>query len=72
MSIDDAKKVASSTVPMFSEDDLNFYSLQVYVKKNNAELNNFPIIGYKGTLTKDLVFTKDRDITKEEDTADEE
>ena len=72
MSIDDAKKVASSTVPMFSEDDLSFYSLQVYVKKNNAELNNFPIIGYKGTLTKDLVFTKDRDITKEEDTTDEE
>ena len=66
-SIEDAKKIANSTIPMFSEDDLNFYTLQVYVKKDNKELNNFPIIGYKGTDTKELVFTKDREITKEEE-----
>ena len=67
VSVSDAKKIANSTVPMFSEDDLSFYTLQVYVKKDNPELNNFPIIGYKGTKTKELVFTKDREITKEED-----
>ncbi len=65
--IEDAKKIANSTVPMFDEDDLKFYSLQVYVKKDNSLLNNFPIIGYKGTSTKELVFTKDREITKEEE-----
>ncbi len=66
-SIEDAKKIANSTIPMFSDDDLKFYTLQVYVKKDNEELNNFPIIGYKGTATKELVFTKDRDIVKEEE-----
>ena len=71
-SLDDAKKIASSTIPIFSEDDLNFYTLQVYVKKNNPELNNFPIIGYKDTNTKELIFTKDREITKEEEKKDEE
>ncbi len=70
-SVADAKKIASNTVPMFDEDDLKFYTLQVYVKKDNKDLNNFPIIGYKGTATKELVFTKDREITKEEDNKDE-
>ena len=72
VSIADAKKVANSTVPLFGEDILSFYTLQVYVKKDNKELNNFPIIGYKGTDTKELVFTKDREITKEEEKKNEE
>lgn len=63
VTVDEAKTIASSTVSMF-EDTLEFYSLQVYVLKENEELNNFPIIGYKGIESETLVFTKDREITQ--------
>ena len=65
MSVETAKSLASSTISLFKGDELSFYSLQVYVKKNNQELNNFPIIGYKGAGIEGLSFTKDRDITTE-------
>ena len=64
MSISDAKSLANSTIGLFTNDELSFYSLQVYVKKNNESLNNFPIIGYKGTTASELIFTKDRDIVE--------
>ena len=64
MSVQDAKSLANSTINLFEDNELSFYSLQVYVKKNNESLNNFPIIGYKGTTTSELVFTKDRDIVE--------
>ena len=64
MIINDAKSLANSTISLFENNELSYYSLQVYVKKNNESLNNFPIIGYKGTSATELVFTKDRDITE--------
>ena len=64
MSVNDAKSLANSTISLFSDNELSFYSLQVYVKKNNEALNNFPIIGYKGTAASELIFTKDRDIVE--------
>lgn len=70
-SISDAKKIANSTISLFSNDELSFYSLQVYVVKQDEKLNNFPIIGYKDTGSKELIFTKDREITSE-DSKDEE
>ena len=72
VSVSDAKKIANSTVSLFENDELSYYSLQVYVLKEDESLNNFPIIGYKGTETKELVFTKDREITSEEDTNEEQ
>ena len=66
MNVADAKKLANSTIPMFQDELLTFYSLQVYVIKEDESLNNFPIIGYKGEDSKELVFTKDREITSEE------
>ena len=61
--VNTAKGIANSTIGLFQEDELSFYSLQVYVKKNDANLNNFPIIGYKGVEAKELFFTKDREIS---------
>ena len=72
VSVSDAKQIASSTVSLFENDELSYYSLQVYVLKEDESLNNFPIIGYKGTQTDELVFTKDREITSEEDTNEEQ
>lgn len=64
MSIGDAKNVANSTIALFTNNELSYYSLQIYIKKNNDTLNNFPIIGYKGTTSSELIFTKDRDIVE--------
>lgn len=71
LSISDAKKIANSTVSYFENEELTFYSLQVYVLKNDESLNNFPIIGYKDTDSSELVFTKDRKITVSEDESNE-
>lgn len=64
--IEPAKQIANSTISMFEKEELNYYSLQVYVKKDNASLNNFPIVGYKGIESQSLVFSKDREIVTEE------
>lgn len=66
ININDAKSIASSMISYFQNDELNYYSLQVYVLKNNKELNNFPIVGYKGPHNDSLVFSKDREITVNE------
>lgn len=67
VSINDAKGIANSLIPMFVNDELSYYSLQVYLVKNNSELNNFPIIGYKDIDSESLSFTKDREITTGEE-----
>lgn len=66
VSINDAKTLATNTISLFTKDDLSFYSLQVFVKKENQDLNNFPIIGYKDAGSEEMLFTKDREITTEE------
>ncbi len=71
VTVNDAKTIANSTVAMFENKELDFYTLQVFVAKEDDALNNFPIIGYKGTGSSELKFTKDREITKEEETTDE-
>ncbi len=70
MSRDDARGIANSTISLFENEELSFYSLQVYMKKDNDKLNDFPIIGYKGVDNTALSFTKDREIVSEE-TSDE-
>lgn len=66
VSVNDAKTLATNTISLFTKDDLSFYSLQVFVKKENQDLNNFPIIGYKDAGSEEMLFTKDREITTEE------
>ena len=67
VSINDAKGIASSLIPLFADDQLSYYSLQVYVLKEDSNLNNFPIVGYKGTKSGELIFSKDREITTTEE-----
>ncbi len=66
VSVNDAKTIATNTISLFTKDDLSFYSLQVFVKKENQDLNNFPIIGYKDAGSEEMLFTKDREITTED------
>lgn len=71
VSVLDAKNLANSTISLF-DDELSYYSLQVYVLKDDETLNNFPIIGYKGVESLELVFTKDREIIVSEENNEEE
>ncbi len=69
--VNTAKEIGNSTIGMFENDELTYYSLQVYLKKDDEKLNNFPIIGYKGTTTDSLIYSKDRDIVQTEENTDE-
>ena len=71
VSLEDAKKIGDKVVSYFSEDDIKYYTFQIYIKKNNLELNNFPIIGAKNPLTKEIIWTQDREISKEDDVNEE-
>ena len=59
---EDAKKIGETV----STYQLAFYDIQVFVKKENAELNDFPIIGYKQNGAEKFTWTKDRQVTKDE------
>ncbi len=62
-SVPDAKNIANRVLDKFSKEEKSFYSFQVFVKKKDEKLNNFPIIGYKNPTSETLVFTKDREVT---------
>ena len=64
LSIKDAKAIGEKLVTLFDEDILGYYSIQIYVAKEDEKLNNFPIIGLKDPLSKTVSWTKDRNITE--------
>ncbi|MGN1000494.1 MAG: hypothetical protein ACI4OG_00985 [Bacilli bacterium] len=63
VSLKDAKKIGANSYSELTEDQVDYYSVQVFIKKNDEKQNNFPIIGYKQRGTKELVWTKDREVT---------
>lgn len=62
-----AKKLGDTVLKQFSEEELVFYDIQLFIKKNDAEQNDFPIIGYKHHNKDGLSWTKDRTVTTSED-----
>ena len=70
--IADAKKLGDIIIKQFDEKSLSYYSIQVYMLKEKKELNNFPIVGMKNPKSEGLVWTKDREIVKEEEVKNEE
>lgn len=66
MSVEDAKKIGDAIIEYFTKDELSYYTIQIYINKNDESLNNFPIIGAKNPLTAKIVWTQDREITKKE------
>ena len=64
---DNAKKIAAVALTMFDEEQLEFYDVQIFVKKDNEELNDFPIIGYKQNGKDKLIWSKDRQVTTNEE-----
>lgn len=58
----DAKKIGSSVLEKVSDEIKNDYDIQVYISKNNKDMNNFPIIGNKHVKNEDFSWSKDREI----------
>lgn len=64
VSVDDAKKIGSSSYDSLSEKQIKYYAIQIFVKKEDESKNNFPIIGYKQKDVKNISWTKNRAVTK--------
>ena len=67
VSVKDAKAKGDKVIELLDEDTLSYYTIQIYLKKEKEELNNFPIIGLKDPLSKTISWTKDREITVEKE-----
>lgn len=67
LSIKDAKKIGEESFKNLSEKQIKYYSIQIFVKKDNEDENNFPIIGYKQKDNTNISWSKDRKVeTKNE------
>lgn len=64
VSVKDAKAIGEALIGYLNEDILGYYSVQIYVMKEDTKLNNFPIIGLKDPLSEKVSWTKDREITE--------
>ncbi len=58
--LDAAKNYGNKALEAFSKDQLDYYDYQIFVKKGNEEIKDFPIIGYKHHTKDSLRWTKDR------------
>ncbi len=70
-SVKDAKAIGEGILKSFDEDTLGYYSIQIYLLKDDAKLNNFPIIGMKHPESKTVSWTKDREIITESEKDEE-
>ena len=66
MDLSGAKKIGENSYSNLKENQIQFYSIQIFISKKDEEKNNFPIIGYKQRGTTKLVWTKDRSVTKKD------
>lgn len=62
----DAKKLVDNILEPFSESQIGYYDFQMYIKKDETEENDFPIIGYKQHNSSSFVWSKDRDKTEKD------
>ena len=65
--LEQAKEIGDKLLTYFDEKTLSYYSVQIFISKKDTSMNNFPIIGMKNPKTPKIIWTKDRDITKETD-----
>ena len=71
VSVKDARGIGDSLLKYFDEETLKYYSLQVSMLKEDEKLNNFPIMGMKHPDSKEISWTKDREIVTESDKDEE-
>lgn len=64
----DAKSLAESSKDSIDDAVLKDYDIQLFVKKDNPDENDFPMIGYKAKNSESFTWTKDREkVTVEEE-----
>lgn len=66
VTVKNAKKLDSSILNNFDEDQLSYYSIQIYFVKDDSSFDDFPIMGYKHYSSNDVSWTKDREATSDE------
>ena len=71
VSVKDAKSIGEKVLDSFSEDIKSYYSIQIYLVKDNEKLNDFPIIGMKNPKSKSVSWTKDRELVTESEKNEE-
>ncbi len=71
VSVKDAKSLGDKLLTYFDEDLLSYYSVQIYLLKEDESLNNFPMIGLKDPLSKSISWTKEREIVVKENKSGE-
>lgn len=71
VSVKDAKAVGENLIKGFEEDTLGYYSIQIFLLKDDEKQNNFPIIGMKNPESKVVSWTKDREIIVESEKNEE-
>ena len=64
--VSDAKVMGKEILAYFSSEDLSYYSININFVKEDKSLDNFPISGYKHYSNKDISWTKDREVTGNE------
>ncbi len=65
-SIDSAKSISGLILEHFSEIQIGYYDFQLFIKKESASENNFPIMAYKQHNSSEFSWTKDREKTEGE------
>ena len=63
---DSAKSISGLILEHFSEIQIGYYDFQLFIKKESASENDFPIIAYKQHNSSEFSWTKDRDKTEGE------
>lgn len=61
-----AKQIGEQVKDNLEEKTLKNYDIQIFISKENKELNDFPIIGYKHIKKDEISWNKDRKITSSE------
>ena len=71
VSVKDAKTLGDDVLKNFSEDSLSYYTFRFNIVKEDEKLNNFPIEGTKHPKSKEISWTKDREIVTESEKNEE-
>ena len=70
-SMDAAKDLSKYVLEGFSDSQIGYYDFQLFVKKEDAKENDFPIIAYKQHNSADFYWNKYREKTVEEEEGQE-
>lgn len=66
LSVKDAKALSGDIFKAFTDDELEYYAIQIYCEKKDSSKTDFPIIGYKHYSSTDISWTKDREVASDE------